>query len=753
MSISAMGANVVRLPVNQDDARRATNKANAKHLARNGIPVFPSSGKVPLVKLYNRKDTEISPEDRAAAIEKAREEGNEQITIFVGATTDPDIVKRMWRRPNHNAVPSIPCGPARLVVIDADTKFNGPELIAALFEEHGGVPQGTPVITTQSGGKHYIFSDPDNAFTNSAGALKKQYGCDVRGRGGQFIAPGSIREDGKRYGNQDGLKAFVDAYVAGTIPPLPDYIVELIGASSADVGEEVPATKEREVIDALKTAEVPEWEDLCAPLGEYDFDGLLSTNTEFKQLFNDPSDDCSENRFKAARHVMREWPQMPPQHLASFFQAYAGAGEFVDGKPRSGEYDNRQTAREWLKNQGLSKPSTGEAFGAVVDEDEESDKPESKTSRLASRFSYIESLRGMVLSALNWCVKHFVARGTTSVATGLWGTGKTAVFSDIGLHVGHGFDWRGRKVSKGVVIYVALENSEDVERRVATWCDIMEKAGRDLSGGAFVVYRGPCSLFDPSGKPTKDERDLIEVAHIAAKHYNLPIAMIVIDTLAQSIMPGNDNDAKDAGIYTAAMQRIVAATGANVTALAHPTKNGEGVRGSGALQANVDTVIEIVRDNKGIGTIKAGSKFRIGNPAKVNFRYRLRPHTVGYDEDGEEISVVLAEDLPELAFAVDDTEDEEVPASTDTPADKLAATLRVFKERAEAIAADTGEQVREIGLSKKMVLDALNVDRKRRGLTEIKDPTVVTRLLGRLVDGGEIVKSGDNRGTEYRLSD
>jgi hypothetical protein len=361
-------------------------------------------------------------------------------------------------------------------------------------------------------------------------------------------------------------------------------------------------------------------------------------------------------------------------------------------------------------------------------------------------------LRGIVLRALNWCVKFFVARGTTSVATGLWGTGKTAVFSDIGLHVGHGFDWRGRKVSKGVVIYVALENSEDVERRVSTWCDLMEKAGRDLSDGAFVVYRGPCCLFDPSGKPTKDERDLIAVANMAAEHYNLPVAMIVIDTLAQSIMPGNDNDARDAGIYTAAMQRIVAATGANVTALAHPTKSGEGVRGSGALQANVDTIIEIVRDSRGIGTVKAGSKFRIGNPAKVNFRYRLRSHAVGVDEDGDEISVVLAEDLPEPNLAVDDMEDDEVPPSTDTPADKLAATLRMFKERVEAIAADTGETAGEIGLSVKVVFDALNVDRRRRGLAELKDRTVVTRLLGRLVEGGETVKSGDNRRTEYRLA-
>jgi hypothetical protein len=166
----------------------------------------------------------------------------------------------------------------------------------------------------------------------------------------------------------------------------------------------------------------------------------------------------------------------------------------------------------------------------------------------------------------------------------------------------------------------------------------------------------------------------------------------------------------------------------------------------------VDTVVEISRDGSGLGTIKSGSKFRIGNPAKVNFRYRLSSRVVGMDEDGDEISVVLAEDVPMPDIAVDDSNDQAVPPATDTPADKLAATLRVFKERVEAIAADTGEAAREIGLPAKVVFDALNVDRKSRGLAELKDRTIVTRLLGRLVDDGEVVKSGDNRRTEYRLS-
>jgi hypothetical protein len=98
--------------------------------------------------------------------------------------------------------------------------------------------------------------------------------------------------------------------------------------------------------------------------------------------------------------------------------------------------------------------------------------------------------------------------------------------------------------------------------------------------------------------------------------------------------------------------------------------------------------------------------------------------------------------------AVEDPDD----YSSLTPADKLAATLRVFNERVESIAAETGEAVEKIGVMKKEIFSALNKDRQVSGLPELKDSTIVSRLLGRLAEDGEIVKSGDNRRTEYRIA-
>jgi hypothetical protein len=89
---------------------------------------------------------------------------------------------------------------AHIVVLDCDTKHDGPNRFAAFCEANGGLPEGVFSVTTQSGGKHYYFKG-DGTYSNRAGMLKRNCGTDVRGAHGQSVAPGSIRSDGKRYGS------------------------------------------------------------------------------------------------------------------------------------------------------------------------------------------------------------------------------------------------------------------------------------------------------------------------------------------------------------------------------------------------------------------------------------------------------------------------------------------------------------------------------------------------------------------------
>jgi hypothetical protein len=54
-----------------------------------------------------------------------------------------------------------------------------------------------------------------------------------------------------------------------------------------------------------------------------------------------------------------------------------------------------------------------------------------------------------------------------------------------------------------------------------------------------------------------------------------------------------------------------------------------------------------------------GSRVRSSSQTVRCLGYRLRSQTIGEDEDGEDISVVLAEGQPAPNIAVDDTEEEE----------------------------------------------------------------------------------------------
>lgn len=741
----------------KNDRASKHNKDLTVKLAKAGIPVFLcKADKTPMPIAWDELDTEISPEAREAKRRKFVDRHGFE-PLHIGCTLNTKLI-REWFSKHPTAMPAISCGPAGLLVVDNDVKErkgvlrNGVEMFDEFCAEHGGMPKGVVAINTQGGGRHcYFAADETNPLKCSPGTLKKECESDVKGFSGFVVAPSAVRaHDGKRYGSDADCDAFLKAYAGKKLVPVPQFIRDAIGTKID--GATVRVTT-KQLAQPMKALAENDWPDYGETFGEpalgarYDLEELRREDPEFASVVDDADGDRSTFRWKSARRLLQRWPDMTVEELAVYYAEHADdAGELTDDGNGSGYYSHTDIAKEWVKNRIAS------TFDAVTDEeDEESTVPVKRVSD-QPLFSYIEDMRLAEPRFIEWAIKHFLARGTTSIVSGKWGTGKTAVYTDIALHIAHGLPYRDRKVTKGVVIYVALENAEDVERRIRAWCDEMAEQGHDVSNGAFVIHRGPCSLYDQRARATPDEKALIKVAHDASKHYGLPVSMIVIDTLSQSITPGSDRE--DGSIFTGAMQRIVNATGANVSTLHHPTKAGEAVRGDSALQGNVDTVIDVAREGNGRGTIKAGSKFRIGDPAKVNFAYRLKPFEIGKDEDGDAITVVLAVEasVGVAMGAVEDADDDSALTPTDTPADKLAATLRVFKERVEGIAANTGEPAGKIGVTKKEIFTALNIDRRASGLPELKDPTIVSRLLGRLADDGEIVKSGDNRRTEYRLS-
>jgi hypothetical protein len=95
-----------------------------------------------------------------------------------------------------------------VVVLDVDPRHGGDASLDALGLDLSGVP----CVRTGSGGRHFYFAYPDGGLRNSAGTLG--LGLDIRGDGGQVVAPSSLHpETGEGYR--------WEATPNGALPPYP----------------------------------------------------------------------------------------------------------------------------------------------------------------------------------------------------------------------------------------------------------------------------------------------------------------------------------------------------------------------------------------------------------------------------------------------------------------------------------------------------------------------------------------------------
>lgn len=683
--MSAKISNVVRFSDNTR-ARQNTNRDYAVALAKIGVAVFPSSGKTPLIPLYNRLDTEITPEDREASIDKYKEDHDDKTPIHVGATKDPETVKRMWRA-FRDAVPSIACGPTGIVVFDADSKDDGPSKMAALFEENGGLPEGALASPTKSDGRHFIFADPDRTFTNKAGLLKKNHGTDVRGAGGQIVAPGSLLDDGRSYGTKADLGKFMRAIVHKTLPLPPEYLRDLIGASpegETPLSDSDPTVKT--LLEQLGAHAWPDFEIAFDPAIGWSLESLREHAPDFGDLYDAPGDDRSTNRFKAARYLVGAYPDMTILDYAAFCREWDGAGD---------EYDTRQLAREFAKAKAAPAHvsfCTGEAFGPVVDED---DQPQQ--SRSYVRDSYLVAN----YKPIRWLVKRLIPLNSVGALYGLPNVGKSFVVFDLANHARRERNWLGRKVKGGDVLYLYAEGAEGIAGRAKAWAD-----SNDASGGNVALMNGVPNLFSDA----KASKKIIAAARECEAESGQPVRLIIVDTLAAATTGADGSSDRDMGLVCDRLRKVADELDCAVLVVHHSGKDvTKGMRGSSAILGAVDYSL-LVEETKGVSSISV-EKMRDARKGQ-SIKFKLVEVVIGVDEDGENVTscIVRPVEVGEAMSAVD--EDEEVPPLKvpDRREDRVAMLVEVAREEAEKAAAED-EPLAEIGLSVPSLVEAINIKR------------------------------------------
>jgi hypothetical protein len=184
----------------------------------------------------------------------------------------------------------------------------------------------------------------------------------------------------------------------------------------------------------------------------------------------------------------------------------------------------------------------------------------------------------------NWLVRNFLGAGEMSCNYGPPGSAKSLLAGDLAAHVAWGQDWMGRRVSPGAVLFVAIERSALVKRRLAAF-----RLYHGVSDLPLAVLSGSIDLC-----ATKLGADgIIDCGKCLEDESENKMVLVIIDTVSRALAGGDENSSKDMGALVANVLRIQEATGAHVMLTHHVPHEQNRMRGHGALLAACDTTLRI----------------------------------------------------------------------------------------------------------------------------------------------------------------
>ena len=166
------------------------------------------------------------------------------------ASSDPRQVGDWWiGNPNRNI--GLACGSeSGFFVLDIDPKNGGSETLAVLEAENGALPR-TYTVRTGSGGRHYYYRFPDFDLGNSPGQLKGT-GIDVRGNGGQVVAPPSVTTVGAYSLQHDDPVADAPDWLLALLKPRTD--LRVVASGGQPVAESDRPALQAYVSQAIRLA-------------------------------------------------------------------------------------------------------------------------------------------------------------------------------------------------------------------------------------------------------------------------------------------------------------------------------------------------------------------------------------------------------------------------------------------------------------------------------------------------------------------
>ena len=177
-----------------------------------------------------------------------------------------------------------------------------------------------------------------------------------------------------------------------------------------------------------------------------------------------------------------------------------------------------------------------------------------------------------------WLIEDTVLEGL-AVVFGPSGSGKTFLGLDFACTVATGGKWFGKRATHRRVLFVSAEGASGIPLRVRAWEIDRKRRADDL----FVMPEA-CNLMVPA-----------DVEHLSMAIEEVGAGMVVVDTLARSMVGGDENSVKDMGIVIDALDGLRKRHGCDALVIHHSGLDGGRMRGSTAFKGAVDSSIAVER--------------------------------------------------------------------------------------------------------------------------------------------------------------
>lgn len=175
------------------------------------------------------------------------------------------------------------------------------------------------------------------------------------------------------------------------------------------------------------------------------------------------------------------------------------------------------------------------------------------------------------LPAVSWLVPGEIPELGLTLVYGPSGVGKSFFVLDYAMKL----------AQQHPVLYIASEGEYGYAARVGAWCKHYDKPE-----GELYFYMNVVSLLDRE-----------EASQFTKTIQFIKPKLIVIDTLAHSMLPGDENNTRDMGLFVKTAKSMSRELSCAVLLVHHTGKEGKNERGNSALRAACDVMIKLSGDD------------------------------------------------------------------------------------------------------------------------------------------------------------